>query len=191
VHTIWLLARAWLLHRMFLLLIAEAATARYWWDLAVQLPTVERAIPMAAVLPPLLAITLSGALVELWPQQMETTARSPSAVRAARFAVVVASGATAAVVASGRSDRLILAATVLGIAIAGVAAPSLRRWTWMPLVLVGYAWMQYAAMHPYTAVDARGAVLAAFGVGAGGLVYSVGLPLRQTGGAALGHWCRR
>jgi hypothetical protein len=161
--TVWLVTGAWRLGWLLLLLTAEAVGARYWWDIALQLPTVERALPMAAVVPPLLAISASGVLVELWPEQMATTARPPSALRAVRFAAVAASGLAAAVVASGRVEAVPFAATAVGVAIAGVLAPVAGRWTWMPLLLASYGWLQFATFHPYADAWAHhGPLLAGF-----------------------------
>jgi hypothetical protein len=134
---------------------------------------------MAAVLPPLLAISLTGGLVELWPQQMETTARSPVGLRAVRFAVVLASGLVAAFIAVGDADRTPIVATAVGVTLAALVAPTLRRWTWKPLLLAGYVWMQYAAVHPYQPMVPEATLAATAGLVVGGCVYA--LDLRATG----------
>jgi hypothetical protein len=179
VGTAWLVGRAWGLDRALAVAILEAVAARYWWHTSVQLPTVERAIPMSAVLPPLLAISLTGVLVERWPQPMATTARSAIVLRAARYAVLLAVAAAAAAAAAGRTQDTEVWATTLGVAFAGLAAPTLRHWTWMPLVLAGYAWMQHAGRHPYDQAVPHGAAVAAIVLILGGAAYA--LDVRATG----------
>jgi hypothetical protein len=170
---------------MAVLVIAEAVVARYWWHTSVAMPTVERALPMAAVVPPLLAVSLTGSLVERWPQQLATAARSAVAIRAVRFAAVVAGGLVAALVAAGHTDRTPVLATAAGVALAGLAAPTLQRWTWMPLMLAGYAWLQYAAWHPYEPVPHL-VLAASLGLAVGALVYAFDLSAQSAGQAVRG-----
>jgi hypothetical protein len=171
--------RAWRLDRALAIAVAEAVVARTWWHTSTHLPTVERAVPMAAVVPPLLTISLSWAMLEQWSQQMATTTRSPVVLRAGRFAALLAIGVAAAFTAAARADGMVIATTAVGVALAGLVEPTLRRWTWMPLVLAGYAWLQYAARHPVGDIMLPGFAPAVLAGVVGGAAYAFDLGGRQ------------
>jgi hypothetical protein len=146
VPTLLLLGRMWGLHVALPLAALEGLTALWWWEGGATIPTIDRAVPMPAVLPPLLAISIAWVLVERWPDALATAARSPQLIRLGRYAAAQAICLAAALGASALgTDHGAVALTVIGVSAAGLLAPVLQGWLWMPLVMAGYAWLQLAA----------------------------------------------
>jgi hypothetical protein len=143
-RTVLLLGRIWQLHVAILPAVVGCVVARHWWHAGATVPTIERAVPMPAVLPVFMTLGLTWGLVERWPDQMRTASRSTIGLRLARYAVVIGLAAAATAVAGTSSqDQETAWLTVIGVGLAGVSEPMLGRWLWAPLVLAGYAWLQY------------------------------------------------
>jgi hypothetical protein len=175
----WLVGRAWDLHIGLGLAAAVSLLAREWWNVDATVPTVDRALPMAAVVPPALALATAWTLVERWPIPTQAAARSLVVVRAVRFAAVVTTCAAAGAVASwGDGQGETPAVAVIGVACAATLTPTTQRWTWLPLTAAGYAWLQHAArgsMGDYLPHDAAVAIAACI---VGAVVYAADLTMR-------------
>jgi hypothetical protein len=176
-QTIVLLSRVWGLRSALLLAGIEGLASLYWWRGGTPVPTIERNIPMPALLPAVLVISLTFVLIERWPEQMCTSARALTRIRLARYGACLVVALIPAYAASMRGlDHETASLTAVGLGLAGVLAPVLGCWTWMPLMLLGYGWLQYAA-HNVTGDYLTHDVLLAWGsVIAGGGAYALGMP---------------
>jgi hypothetical protein len=172
-----LLGRVWGFHVAIPLAAAGAVCGYGWWEGGTSIPTVEPPVPMPILLPPLLVIALSWTLVERWPASMQISARRPAVVRLARYFATLVVGSGAACVASLHSPGLeTLSLTAIGIGLAGMLAPFIGRWLWMPLVVAGYGWLQYGVTvvdGDYLAHDVGWAVVASVA----GCLTSIAWPL--------------
>src|SRR5262249_20981238 len=136
------LARAWRLDVAGIIAVGAGAAAALWWDAATPVPTVDRAVPIIAILPTVLVLSVGWVLVERWPSAMAPAWRSPELVRLGRYVVVQGVCGSAAAVATIRAGTDCVAVTLVGVALVGVLAPWLRGWYWVPMLLTGYLWLQ-------------------------------------------------
>jgi hypothetical protein len=139
-----LLGRIWGFRVAVPLAVAITVRAYWWWEGGTSVPTIDAPVPMPILLPPLLVIALTWTLVERWPEPMQVSARPPAFVRLRRYGSTLMLGSAAAFIASVSGPGLeTVSLTAIGIAGAGLLAPFLGGWLWLPLVVAGYGWLQY------------------------------------------------
>lgn len=173
----WLaVLRVWGMRRALAFALVLGIGAGVYSSNVLLLPTLEQAIAVVNLVPPLAGTLLGHSLVEPLPDGARTAQRRLVPMFAARYAVLQLVGVIIVVVLAGTAGYAAWPAVPAFVALSAICVTALREWYWVPMLAVTYGWLQLGQGTVPDRLADLGLGGAAVAAVAGGAVYAILAP---------------